>query len=118
MHVRDNLNALLVQRVGGTTSSATPTPDADAQDIYALTALATNPTFGAPTGSPTNGQRLIIRIKDNGTLRTLAWNAIYSDGGVTRPTTTVASKILHIGFMYNTDNSLNKWQALAVANEI
>lgn len=104
-------------RVGGTTSDAAPTPNADTQDIYALTALATAPTFGQPSGTPVNGQKLIIRIKDNGSARALAWNAIYVAGGTPLPTTTVISKILTIGFIYNTDNSLNKWQCVAVQQE-
>lgn len=120
-HWRDNLNylydTLLTPRVGGTTSSATPTPDADAQDQYSLTALATNPTFGAPTGTPKNAQNLVIRIKDNGVARTLAWNAVYAAGGAALPTITVAGKIMHLGFRYNTDNALNKWQLLAAALE-
>lgn len=99
------------------TSSSTPTPDVDITDLYDVTALATAPTFGAPTGTPVNGQKLIIRIKDNATLRALAWNAAYVAGGVALPTTTTASKILTIGFMYNTANSLNKWMCVAAVEE-
>jgi hypothetical protein len=110
-------NKRINPRVGGTTSSSTPTPNADTDDIYALTALAAGATFGAPTGTPVNGQKLIIRIKDNGTARALTWNAIYVAGGVALPTTTVISKILTIGFMYNTDNSLNKWMCIASSQE-
>jgi hypothetical protein len=104
-------------RVGGTTSTTTPTPNIDAQDIYSLTALAVGATFGAPTGTPSNGQKLIIRIKDNGTARSLSWNAAYVAGGISLPSTTVANKILHLGFIYNTDNSLNKWMLIASAQE-
>lgn len=104
-------------RVVAITSSSTPTPDADVTDLYDVTALAAAPTFGAPTGTPYNGQKLIIRIKDNATLRALAWNAIYVAGGVALPTTTVASKILTVGFMYNTANALNKFCCIASAQE-
>jgi hypothetical protein len=104
-------------RVNGTTSSTTPTPNADTTDIYSLTALAAGATFGAPTGTPVNGQKLIIRIKDNGGAQTLAWNAIYVAGGVALPTTTVAGKIAHYGFQYNNDNALNKWQLIAKSEE-
>ena len=82
-----------------------------------MTALAEAATFGAPTGTPVNGQKLIIRIKDNATARTLAWNAVYVAGGVALPTTTVLSKILNLGFIYNTANTLNKWQLVASAQE-
>lgn len=105
-------------RVNGTTSSATPTPNADTTDLYDLTALAEAATFGAPTGTPVNGQKLVIRIKDNGTARALTWNAAYVEGGVSIPSTTVLSKILTVGFIYNTTNSLNKWMCVAAVQEI
>lgn len=105
-------------RVTSATSSASPTPNADNTDLYALTAQAATATFGAPTGTPANGQKLIIRIKDNGTAQTLNWNAAYVAGGPTLPTTTVISKTLHLGFIYNTDNSLNKWMLVAKSQEV
>lgn len=107
--------ALAKPRVSSTTSSATPTPNADTTDIYILTALATAPTFGAPTGSPSQGQKLIIRIKDNGTARALAWNAIYRAMGTALPTTTVLSKTLYLGFIYNSTDT--KWDLVASAQE-
>jgi hypothetical protein len=78
--------------------------------------LATGATFST-TGSASNGQKLIIRIKDDGTARALAFDANYVAGGALLPTTTVLSKILNIGFQYNTANTLNKWQCIAVAQE-
>jgi hypothetical protein len=77
--------------------------------------LAAGATFGAPTGTPTQGQGLIIRIKDNGTARTLAFNAIYRAIGVTLPTTTVLSKTLYLGMIYNLTDT--KWDVIAVAQE-
>jgi hypothetical protein len=108
-------NARVTPRIGTTTSSSTPTPDADAHDQYNVTALAANATFGAPTGTPTDGQRLTIRIKDNGTARTLAFNAIYRAVGLTLPTTTVISKTLYIACVYNAADS--KHDIVAVAQE-
>lgn len=102
-------------RIGTTASSATPTPDADSHDQYNVTALAAGATFGAPTGTPTDGQRLIIRVKDNGTARTLAYNAIYRAMGVTLPTTTVISKTLYLACIYNAADS--KHDVVAVAQE-
>jgi len=96
-------------------SSATPTPNADITDIYTVTALAEAATFGAPTGTPVNGQKLIIRIKDNATIRALSWNAIYVARGVALPTTTVASKYLYLGFIYNSQSST--WDLIATSQE-
>lgn len=98
-------SAASTPRVTSTASSATPTPDMSTTDQYNLTALAANATFGAPTGSPVDGQILRIRIKDNATVRTLAWNAAYRAIGVTLPTTTVASKTLYVAGYYNTADS-------------
>lgn len=109
------LNLRLKARVTSTTSSSTPTPNCDNEDLYILTALAVGATFGAVGGTPTAGQRLLIRIKDNGTARTLAWNAVYRAMGVALPTTTVISKILYVGFIYNSTDS--KWDCVSVAQE-
>ncbi len=98
------------------TSSATPTPVIGSEKNYLdITALATNATVAAPTGTPVNKDVLVIQIKDNATPRTLAWNAIYREVGIDLPTTTSTSKIMYIGFMYNATD--NKWDLLAVNEE-
>lgn len=107
--------AVTVPRADDIASSATPTPDADAQDVFIITALAVNAVIAAPTGTPVEGQALMIRIKDNGTGRTLGFNAIYRAIGVTLPTTTVATKTLYLGMIYNAVAA--KWDVLGVAQE-
>lgn len=88
------------------TSTATPTPVGSAKrNIYTLTALATNATFAAPTGTPVNGNMLLIRYLDNASARTLAFNAIYRAVGVTLPTTTVISKTGYLLAIYNSASS-------------
>jgi hypothetical protein len=113
----DATKLTIAPRVNGTTSSATPTPNADTTDLYSLTAQAAAAAFANPTGTPANGQQLLIRIKDNGTARALTWGTAYVEGSGSLPATTVLSKILTLTFRYNTDNALNKWQCLAVAQE-
>lgn len=108
-------NKRITPRIGTTASSATPTPSADDHDQYNVTALAAGATFGAPTGTPTDGQKLIIRVKDNGTARTLAYNAIYRAIGVTLPTTTVINKTIYLGMVYNAADT--KWDVTAYALE-
>lgn len=108
-------NKRITKRVISGTSATTPTPNADITDQYQLTALATGATFGAPTGTPTDGQPMTIRIKDNGTARALAWNAIYRELGVVLPTTTVLGKILYIGLIYNAADT--KWDVIYVGQE-
>jgi len=102
-------------RVTTTAYAAAPTPDVSTTDIYIMTGATGNVTFGAPIGTPLNGQRLTYRIKDNGTLRTLAWNAIYRAMGVGLPASTVASKIMYIGLIYDSDAV--KWDVVSVSNE-
>lgn len=109
-------NKRVTKRVGTTASSSTPTPNADANDMYTVTALAANATFGAPTGTPTDGQSLVIRIKDNATARTLAWNAAYRAVGSILPTTTVTSKTMYLAFIYNSADS--KWDMVAYNQEV
>lgn len=105
----------ITPRVTSTTSSATPTPNADTTDEYILTAQAATAAFAAPTGTPTQGQAMIIRIKDDGTARSITWNAIYRAIGVTLPTTTVISKTLYVGMIYNSTDT--KWDVLSVMQE-
>lgn len=92
-------------------STATLTPNANTEDMTAVTAQAVALTIAAPTGTPTNGQTLTIRIKDNGVARTVAWNAAYS-AFLTDDlrTTTVASKTLIFQFIYNATDTV--WDLL------
>jgi hypothetical protein len=109
------LQGLIVPRITAIASSATPTPDAGTTDLYQVTALAAGATFGSPTGTPVDGQKMMIRILDNGTARALAWNAIYRAVGTVLPTTTVISKTLYVGIIYNSASA--KWDVLAVGQE-
>jgi hypothetical protein len=56
-----------------------------------------------------------VVFNDNGTARTLAWNAIYRAVGITLPATTVISKTLYLGMIYNSADS--KWDVVAVSQE-
>lgn len=109
-------NKRITPRVSTEASNATPTPAADSVDMHTITAQAEAAAFAAPTGTPTAGQKLIIRIKDNGTARALSWNAIYRAMGTALPSTTVLSKTLYLGFIYNSTDS--KWDLVASAQEV
>ena len=43
--------------------------DSDATDFYTVTGQNQNATFNNPTGTPVDGQKLMVRIKDDGTSR-------------------------------------------------
>jgi hypothetical protein len=91
------------------------TPDIASFDQYNLTAQAAGLTIAAPTGTPVDGNKLIIRILDNGTARALTWNATYTVVGTTLPTTTVINKTTYVGCIYNANNT--RWDVIAVATQ-
>ena len=111
-----NVTLRIAPRIGTVTTSATPTPNADTQDQYNVTALDQACTFGAPTGTPVNGQKLIIRIKPDATPRVIGWNAIYVARGAVLPLITVANKYIYVGFVYNA--AATTWDLLATALEV
>jgi hypothetical protein len=105
----------ITSRIGTTASTSTLTIDADVTDQYNVTALATGMTIAAPTGTPTDGQKLIIRILDNGTARALTWNAIFRVVGTILPTTTVVSKTTYVGAIYNV--AAVRWDVIGVLTQ-
>ena len=99
-------------------NNATPAPNVANIDMYIMTGATGTVTFGVPTGSPVQGQKLTIRIKDNGTAKTLAWSAAtngYRACGVPLPTITVAGKTMYVGCIYNATDS--KWDVVSLTQE-
>ena len=106
---------LINPRTVTTTSNAALTPNIAVYDQYNYTALAANLTINAPTGSPVDGNKILFRILDNGTTRTLTWNATYTAIGVTLPVATTANKMVYVGCVYNSTNT--RWDAIAVSTQ-
>lgn len=106
----------LLAGVGSVSSGSTITPTSDTVNQYNVTALAVPATIAAPSGTPVDGQKLIIRLKDNGTARALTWNAIYRVIGTTLPTTTVASKTTYVGCIYNSADAV--WDVVSVTTQV
>lgn len=106
----------IVAPIDNTTATATTlTPNIDENEQETVSALASALTIAAPTGTASNGLRLIIRLTDNGTNRALTFNAIYRVIGVTLPTTTTANKTVYIGCVYNA--TATKWDVIAIKEE-
>ena len=101
-------------RVQTVTSSATVTP-VSTNDLVIITAQATGLTLANPTGTFTEGQALMIRIKDNGTARSIAFDTNYRAIAVTLPTTTVISKTMYLGIIYNATDG--KWDVLGTPQQ-
>lgn len=98
-------------------SSASITINSDTTDTFTTTALAAGTTFNAPSGTPVNGQRLLIRIKDNGGSQTLAFNAIFrASSDLALPTATTAGKTQYNLFVFNSTDT--KWDFLAFLDNL
>jgi hypothetical protein len=113
-------NKRITERVSSTASITSPLAwNSDSFDQYAATAQAAILTISADAGTPTNGQKMIFRFKDNGTARALTWTTgavkAFRPVGVTLPTTTVINKTVYVGCIYNAADS--RWDAVAVAQE-
>lgn len=106
-------NKRITQRVITTTDDATAVIDIDITDVYELSAVANATTFTL-TGTPTDGQKLIVRFKDAGVAKGLTWTG-FTAIGITLPTTTVASKWAYVGCTYNL--AATTWHAIAYSVE-
>jgi hypothetical protein len=106
-------NKRITPRVVTTTDDATAVIDCDVTDQYQLTAVA-NATVFTVTGTPVNGQKLIIRVKDAGVAKALTFTG-FTAIGCTIPTTTVQSKTTYVGCIYNATTPT--WDVVAVMTE-
>lgn len=101
--------------VNSSANTGTLTPNGATTDVFNAFNLAGNVTIEAPSGTPTDGQRLIIRLEDNGSARALTWNVNsggYRTIGVTLPTTTSIGKLIYVGTIYNSTDTF--WDVVAV----
>lgn len=111
-----NLKATIAPRIQSVVSSATVTPDADANDMVVITSQAAALTLANPTGTPSQGQGLIVRIKDNGTSRAITYGSEFRGIGVSLPALTVISKTLYLAFIRNSTDT--KWDLVGVMLEV
>lgn len=98
-------------RVVTLSDANTITLNADTTDLAVQlnTQSAGTLTMGAPSGTPTDGQRLMLRI-NTVAVQTFAWNAVFT-GSTDLPLPTVtsgASKTDYLTFIYNA--TATKWQ--------
>lgn len=108
-------NKRITRRVVTVTQSATPTINTDNTDVASITGLAQAITSFTTnlSGTPVDGDLLMIRITDNGSARAISWGASFEASTVALPTTTVVSTMLMVGFAWNTATS--KWRCIASA---
>jgi hypothetical protein len=114
-------NKRVTSRINSLTSTTSPWAwNSDSYDQQCLTALANGLVISADAGTPTDGQKTIFRIKDNGTSRAVMWTTGTSKSfravGVVLPTNTVPTKTVYVGCIYNA-NAV-RWDAVAVSQEV
>jgi hypothetical protein len=108
----------LTRAVAASGTSGTLTPNSDTTDIFNAFALDGTTTLDVPSGTPIDGQRLILRLRDDGTARALTWTTTsggYRVIGTTLPSTTTISKLLYVGCVYNSTDSF--WDVVAVTTQ-
>tara|TARA_R110000868_G_scaffold25102_3_gene98002 strand:- start:754 stop:1377 length:624 start_codon:yes stop_codon:yes gene_type:complete len=90
------------------------TVNSDSTDLATQvnTQVAGTLTINAPTGTPSNGQKVLIRLQATNA-QTFSWNAIFTGStDLSLPlTSSSGSKYDYLGFVYNTPAA--KWQMLA-----
>ena len=99
-------------------TSGSLTANGDTTDLYEAEGLTGAITFAQPSGTPVDGQKLMIRIKDNGTARGITWTTsagAFRAIGITLPTTTVLGKVTYVGCVYNSTDAF--WDAVATVTQ-
>jgi hypothetical protein len=99
--------------VANTSGAITPASDTYDQVNYALTGSS---SFSTPSGTPTNGQKLIIRIAAASTQTISSWSAGYRAIGTTLPTSVPSGKTVYVGCIYN--STASAWDVVAVATQV
>lgn len=110
-------NKRVTLRVNTVNSASAPAINVDTTDMFTITAQGAGITSFTTnlTGTATTGQKLLIRIKDNGGARVIAWGASFVSRGATLPTTTVVSKVHYVGLVWNEVASV--WDCVAATVE-
>lgn len=102
-----------VPRATSTASTATLTPNIDSYNIYTVTAQATSMALANPTGTPNDGDVLLIRLLATGATRALTiGNQYNNNSGLGTPTTITTDKWLTLGIAYNT--TPGHWQIISI----
>lgn len=117
----------ILPRVNAQTTTTSPWAwNSDTYDQQSFSALANALTINADAGTPTDGQKTVLRFKDNGTTRTLTFTGGASKAfrdisgqltasGSNWTYATTVSKTVYFGCIYNSADS--RWDIVAVSQE-
>jgi hypothetical protein len=105
--------------VAASGTNGTFTINSDTTDLFTALGLTGSVLFAAPSGTPVNGQKLLIRIRDDNTgTRLITWTTT-SGGfrvvGTTLPSATAINKITYVGCIYNSTDVF--WDVVAVTTQ-
>lgn len=107
-------NKNITERVVSIADGTSITINADTTDLatQANTQATGTLTINAPTGTPVNGQKLMLRLQSTN-VQTFSWNAAFAGStDQALPTTSSgSSKYDYVGFVYN--STASKWQLVA-----
>jgi len=97
------------RRVIQVASTATPSVNTDNCDIFQIRGLAVAITGFTMTGTPNEGDALLIEITGTAA-RAITWGSAFEASTVALPTTTVSTNKLTASFLYNGVTS--KWRCI------
>lgn len=107
-------NSTIAKRIVVIADGTSITMNADTTDIatQANTQTAGTLTINAPTGTPANGQQLMLRLRSTN-VQTFSWNSVFAGSSdVPLPTASSGATLYdYMGFQYN--STASKWQLLA-----
>jgi hypothetical protein len=94
------------KRVVILTDAATVTLNVDVTDVGKLATLSQTTTFANPTGTPVDGQQVMLRIKSTASRAVSFGTSFRGSTDLPLPSaTTGSSKTDYFGFQYNADDS-------------
>ena len=109
----------IIPRTGTVASSPAPSINTDATDVFSVTALSTNITSMTTglSGTPVEGQTLLIWFKDNGLARSITWGSAFrASTDLPLPVTTTTGWFLYNWFVFNA--TFNQWVLSRTLNHI
>lgn len=107
-----SLKARSDPRTSFATDTSTLTHSVATWEGSGVTAQAQSLTIANPTGTPVDLQPAMMRLKDNGTSRSITWGSEFRSMGATLPTATTAGKWMYMHFRYNSTDT--KWDLMAL----
>lgn len=109
-------NKLIAPRIDTSYYTSTTYYVGATYDMRTLWNMSANFSFARDTNTTfVDGQKFILRLKDDGSPRTLTWNSSFRAVGCTLPSTTIVNKVMYVGMVWN--NWVSLFDVILVASE-